>query len=112
MKSRCIFASTNNTKTNNMNATIKIYDADIKSVAYGIKRITVELEYKGKYEKFDALSNNLEAIEAAKEVGQTDWDQRNADLFEIIEDKIDSAIESWVEECDLMENTSDTQNEY
>ena len=83
-----------------MNATIKIYDADINLVAYGIKRITVELEYKGMYNKFSALTNNLEAIEAAKEVGQTDWEQRNADLFEIIEDKIDSAIESWVEECD------------
>ena len=101
-----------------MNATIKIYDADIKSVAYGIKRITVELEYKGMYDKFSALTNNLEAIEAAKEVGETDWDQRNNDLFEIIEGKIESQIEEWVEECDielardLMENTSDAQNEY
>lgn len=101
-----------------MNAEIKIYDADIKSVAYGIKRITVELEYKGKYDTFSAISNNLEAIEAAHEVGQTDWDQRNADLFEIIEGKIDSEIESWVEECDreaardLMENIRDAQNEY
>ena len=83
-----------------MNAEIKIYDASYKSVAYGIKRITVELEYNGKYNKFSALTNNLEAIEAAQEVGQTDYDQRNADLFEIIEGKIDSEIESWVEECD------------
>ena len=83
-----------------MNTQITIYDASYKSVAYGIKRITVELEYKGKYEKFSALTNNLEAIEAAQEVGQTDYDQRNADLFEIIEGKIDSEIESWVEECD------------
>ena len=101
-----------------MNAEIKIYDADIKSVAYGLKRITIELEYNGKYDKFSALSNNLEAIEAAQEVGQTDWDQRNADLFEIIEGKIDGQIDEWVEECDrelardLMENIRDAQNEY
>ena len=101
-----------------MNAEIKIYDADVKSVAYGIKRITVELEYNGMYDKFSALSNNLEAVEAAQEVGQTDWDKRNADLFEIIDGKIDSEIEEWVEECDretardLMENIRDAQNEY
>ena len=101
-----------------MNAEIKIYDASYNSVAYGIKRITVELEYKGMYDTFSALTNNLEAIEAAQEVGQTDWDQRNTDLFEIIEGKIDSEIESWVEECDreiardLMEDIRDAQNEY
>ena len=76
-----------------MNAEIKIYDADIKSVAYGIKRITVELEYNGNYDTFSALTNNLEAIEAAQEVGQTDWEQRNSDLFEIIEGKIEREIE-------------------
>ena len=101
-----------------MDAKIKIYDADIKSVAYGVKRITVELEYKRKYDTFSALTNNLEAIEAAQEGGQTDWEQRNTDLFEIIEGKIDSEIESWVEECDreaardLMENIRDAQREY
>ncbi len=78
---------------------IKIYDADSKWVAYGIKRITVELEYKGNYAKFSAITNNLEAIEAAHEVGITDIDQRNIDMFDIIKDKINVEVEGWIDAC-------------
>ena len=73
---------------------IEIYHANAITSGYGHKKITVELQYNGKYQKFTAITNNMFAYDEANEL---DGEDKYQAFYDIIENQIIDEITEWLE---------------
>ena len=73
---------------------IEIYDASALTSGYGHKKITVELSYNGKYQRFTATTNNMPAYDEATEL---EGAEKYHAFYEIIENQIIDEVAEWLE---------------
>jgi hypothetical protein len=64
---------------------------------HGHKKITVELYFDGKYEKFNATTNNMPDYDDATDLDGEDKDEA---LFNLIVYKIEDEIMEWIQNQD------------
>lgn len=80
------------------NTGANIWHASHMVNGYGRYKITLELQYKGNYQKFYFDTSDVEAIDEAKELRQYDYEAYKERLYNIV-GLTDSMIE-WMEEVD------------
>lgn len=66
--------------------------------SYGTYQIEIELEYRGEKRTFKTLTNDMQLIDEAKEI--EDSDEKAEYLYKGVKSSIDSAIGEWIMDVD------------